>query len=74
MTHETALKILEVQEVFRNDPEFEALWEEHQLLAGRFIALMQEMPKEQAAVIEDFFGIVNEIHLRTLAYSVSQRG
>ena len=73
MNHAIAMKVLEVQEAFRNDREFEALWEEHQRLAGRFMALMQELPEEQAAVIEDFFGIVNEIHLRTMAYSVSRR-
>ena len=73
MNHAIAMKVLEVQEAFRNGREFEALWAEHQRLAGRFMVLMQELPKEQAAVIEDFFGIVNEIHLRTLAYSVSQR-
>ena len=74
MTHETALKILEVQEAFRNDPEFDSLWEEHQILASQFTGLMQMLPKEQSEIINDFFGIVNEIHLRTLAYSVSQRG
>ena len=73
MDHAIAMKVLETQEAFRNDQEFEALWAEHQLLADRFMVLMQELPGEQAAVIEDFFGIVNEIHLRTMAFSVSMR-
>lgn len=73
MTRETALKILEVQEAFRNDPEFESLWEEHQMLADRFTGLMQVLPKEQSDIIDDFFGIVNELHLRTLACAVSKR-
>ena len=33
MTHETAMQILKIQAQFRNSPEFESLWAEHQILA-----------------------------------------
>ena len=71
MDHETVMKILEVQEKFRNAPEFETLWAEHQLLAERFEQAMERISEEDAGIIMDFFGIVNEIHLKTLAFAVS---
>lgn len=74
MDHETAMRILEVQEKFRNAPEFETLWAEHQLLAERFEQAMARISEEDAGIIMDFFGIVNEIHLRTLAVSILKRG
>ena len=74
MDHETVMKILEVQETFRNAPEFETLWAEHQLLAERFEQAMARISEEDAGIIMDFFGIVNEIHLRTLAVSILKRG
>lgn len=73
MDHETAMRILEVQEKFRNAPEFEALWAEHQLLAERFEQTMARISEEDAGIITDFFGSVNEIHMKTLAYSVISR-
>lgn len=74
MNHETAVRILEVQEKFRNSPEFEPLWAEHQLLAEQFEQAMARIPKADAEVIDNFFGVINEIHLRTLAYAVSSQG
>ena len=73
MNHETAMRLLKVQEEFRNSPEFEALWAEHQFLADQFREAMERLPKDDADIITDFFGIINEIHLRTLAYSVTRR-
>lgn len=70
MDHETVMKILDVQEKFRNAPEFEVLWAEHQLLAERFEQTMARISEEDAGIVVDFFGIINEIHLKTLAFAV----
>lgn len=72
MNQETAIRILEVQEAFRNSPEFEVLWKEHQLLAERYSQVVARISEDDAGIITDFFAIVNEIHLKTLAFSVLQ--
>jgi hypothetical protein len=74
MDHETAMRILEVQEKFRNSPEFEPLWAEHQILAEQFKQVMERISDEDTEIIMDFFGVINEIHLRTLMFSVLLRG
>ena len=74
MNQEISMRILEVQEAFRNTPEFESLWTEHQILAARFEGVMGRISEEDAGVIMDFFGVINEIHLKTLAVSILLQG
>ena len=73
MTHETAMQILKIQAQFRNSPGFESLWAEHQILAEQFRQTMERLSEEDADIITDFFGIINEIHLKTIAYSISSQ-
>lgn len=64
-------RILEVQEAFRLDPEHERLLMEQTDCNIRFLEVLEQLTPEQRAAIEDYFGILIEIHLRTLAYAVS---
>lgn len=74
MNQEISMRILEIQEAFRNSPEFAPLWAEHQILAEQFERVMERISDEDTEIIMDFFGVINEIHLRTLMFSVLLRG
>lgn len=74
MNQELTMRILEIQEAFRNAPEFESLWAEHQILAEKFEQVMGQISEEDAGVIMDYFGVINEIHLKTLTVSILLRG
>ena len=66
MNRTTFNKLLEAQERIATDPTHQALWEEHEALNLRFQQQLETMTPEQQAAVTDYFGLVIELHLRTL--------
>lgn len=59
-------RILKAQEKIATDSTHQALWEEYEALNLRLQQQLETMTPEQKEVVTDYFGLVIELHLRTL--------
>ena len=66
-----AHRILEIQERFRKDPEYERLWKEQEDCNNQFLKILGQLTEEQRTTVENYIGILIEIQLHTLIHAVS---
>lgn len=59
-------KIIRIQETAAEDPDYLALLEEYRELGSSFLELLESLPRKDAGLIEDYLGIVGELHRRQL--------
>ena len=59
-------KIIQIQKTAAEDPDYLALLDEYRELGNKFSRLLETLPREDADVIEDYLGIVGELHRRQL--------
>ena len=71
MDKAVACKILEIQERFREDPDYQSLLVEHEVLNARFLKMAETLMQEQKEAVFDYIGLLIEIHLCVLEYAVS---
>lgn len=64
-----ARRMLAVQEQAAGDPEYLALLEEYHGLSGRLLSLLERLPTEDSAVVEDYLGLTGEMHRKLLEFS-----
>lgn len=62
MERKTALKIADAQERAAKHPEYLALWEEYRVVSSGLFGLLERMPREDAAIVEDYLGLTGEMH------------
>lgn len=66
MERKVALRMAAVQEQAAKDPRYLALWEEYRTISAGLLALLERLPGEDAAVVEDYLGVEEEMHRRLL--------
>lgn len=57
-----ALKMADVQEKAAKDPRYLALGKEYRAISAELIALLERLPREDAAILEDYLGLAEEMH------------
>ena len=60
-------RILDLQDLAREDAEYRELYEEYRVLNEELIDLLSDLPTEQQSTILDFLGVTAAMHLRMLA-------
>lgn len=65
-------KILDIQDTFRKDPEYQHLVEENQMRNARFLEIEKTLTQKQRDAVFDYIGLLIEIHLRTLEYALKE--
>ncbi len=58
--------IIRIQETAAEDPDYLALLDEYRKLGNKFSKFLETLPREDADVIEDYLGIIGELHRRQL--------
>lgn len=66
MEKETAEKIFAVQAAARKDAVYRQLLAEHEAQNVRFLSALESMPRTQRDAVEDYLGLVAQMHLRML--------
>ena len=61
-------KILDAQERFYKDPNYQDLQNELQVKSTAFQSLLEELPPRQRAVIDDYMGLLHEMQRKLLCY------
>lgn len=59
-------KLLEIEEALRMDAGYQHLVAEHGALNARFLAVLEELEKEQQDVICDYLGLLIQMHTEML--------
>ena len=70
MNRKTVETLLDIQERFYRDPDYPFLSEELQLRDRDFQQLMEVMPPQQRAIVDDYMGILHEMQRKLLCYAV----
>ena len=73
MTTATLNRILDLQELAREDAEYRELYEEYRILNEELIHLLSDLPTEQQSTILDFLGVTAAMHLRMLALACKEK-
>lgn len=66
-------KIWELQESFQTHPEYQQLLAEHERLNAKLLKQLDTMNDSQRNAVLDYCGILIELHLKMLEYSVQSR-
>lgn len=66
MDHSLSRHIIAVQTQLAQDPDYQKLQEELDILNPAMLHLMESLSREQAEVLEDYLGLIAEMHRRTL--------
>lgn len=66
MKKETAQRIFEIQEAAARDEDYRKLLEEYRERNVQMLRLLRNLPREQAEILEDYLGLVAEMHRRLL--------
>lgn len=66
MDHSLSKRIISVQTQLAQDPDYQKLQEELDILDPAMLHLMVILPREQAEVLEDYLGLIAEMHRRML--------
>ncbi|MBP3684450.1 MAG: hypothetical protein J6J12_05750 [Oscillospiraceae bacterium] len=72
MNRETVEKILEAQERFYRDPEYDSLLQELQDKSQSFQRVMDELSPQQRAAVDDYMGILHEMQRKLLCCAVDR--
>ena len=72
MDRSTVDKILDAQERFFRDPEYNSLWEELRRKDREFQTLMENLSPQQRVVVDDYMGILHEMQRKLLCYAVEK--
>ena len=64
-------KVLDAQEKMFDDPNYQKLLAEHEMLNTRFLRQLDTMNSEQQEAVMDYCGLLIEMHLRTLEFILS---
>ena len=62
MERSVALKIAVIQERAAQDPQYLALWQEYSTICPRLLNLLEQLPPEDACIVEDYLGVAEEMH------------
>lgn len=73
MDKSTVDRLLDAQERFFNALEYRALWEELQLRNGEFLAARETMSPQQRDAVDDYMGLIHEMHRKLLCFVVDER-
>ena len=66
MKKETAQRIFDIQEAAARDEDYRKLLEEYRERNVQMLRLLRNLPREQAEILEDYLGLVAEMHRRLL--------
>ena len=59
-------KMLQIEEALREDPGYQHLMAEHEVLNPRFLAAVEELGQEQQDAIYDYLGLLIQMHTEML--------
>ena len=59
-------KMLQIEEALREDPGYQHLMAEHEVLNPRFLAAVEKLEKEQQDAIYDYLGLLIQMHTEML--------
>ena len=62
MERSVALKIAVIQARAAQDPQYLALWKEYSTICPRLLNLLEQLPSEDACIVEDYLGVAGEMH------------
>ena len=66
MDKQATVKLLTVQEALLDDPGYQALLREHEILNARFLETVKALEESQRSAIFDYLGLLTEMHTRQL--------
>ena len=72
MDRSTVDKLLDAQERFFSTEEYRALWEELQMRNREFLAARESMSQVQRDAVDDYMGLIHEIHRKLLCFTVER--
>ena len=58
--------MLQIEEALREDPGYQHLMAEHEVLNPRFLAAVEELGQEQQDAIYDYLGLLIQMHTEML--------
>ena len=73
MDTKTVQRILQVQDVLREDPQYQHLYQEYLLYSKAFSRLMEEISPEHKAPLQDYLGDCCEMHIRMLEIACDEK-
>ena len=66
MDKAVAEKIFAIQDTAQRDEAYRQLLAEHEVQNQRFLQALESMPQPQREAVEDYLGLVAQMHLRLL--------
>lgn len=66
MDRNTALNMVAIQEAAAQDEDYRKLLEEYRERNVQMLRLLRFLPQKQAEILEDYLGLVAEMHRRLL--------
>lgn len=72
MNQETGKKLIEIQNMAREDGFYKELLAEYGPISQRFAEVLREMSPDHRTALEDYFGITGAMHLRLLELAVER--
>lgn len=66
MDRNTALNMVAIQEAAAQDEDYRKLLEEYRERNVQMLRLLRLLPQKQAEILEDYLGLVAEMHRRLL--------
>ena len=71
MSREASRKLLQLQEAAMEDETYRQLMDEHGARNERFLEVVQSLSEEQQTAINDYLGVLIEMHLRMLEQALT---